>query len=53
LSRPVSDDDRKDLQTALTEISLGQMNHSDRNAFGASNYFSLELVDDIANSCQN
>jgi hypothetical protein len=53
LSRPVSDEDRKDLQAALTEISLGQRNHSDRNAFGASNYFSLELVDDIVNSCQN
>ena len=53
LSRPVSDEDRKDLQAALTEISLGQRNHSDRNAFDASNYFSLELVDDIVNRCQN
>ena len=53
MSRPVSDEDRKDLQAALTEISLGERDNSERNAFGGSNYFSLELVDDIVNNCQN
>ncbi len=50
LSRPVSDEDRKGLQAALTEISLGERNNLDRNAFGDSNYFTLELVDDIVNN---
>ena len=48
LSRPVSDEDKDVLLAALTELSLGQGNHS--SAFG-THCFSPELIDDIVSNC--